>query len=118
VLAEQAAREVISGTGRQERESCVGIDGRRMNVEIVVELEEPFSRFAERSVTADNDNRLNAGSQRCTRLDRRVTGSFCFVGLILNAGRVELFLNGGPQAPRTGGAVVDDNELSRGHERD
>jgi hypothetical protein len=80
-----------------------------MSVEILGELEKPFRRFAERAVATNNDNRLNAGPQRLARFDRRITGSLSFVGLILNAGRVELFLNGGPQAPRTRGAVVDDN---------
>lgn len=80
-----------------------------MNVEIVAELEKPFSRFAERAIAPHNDDRLNTRSQRLARFDRRVAGSFCFVGLILNAGGVELFLNGGPQAPHSGGAVVDDD---------
>src|SRR5690349_8986058 len=89
-----------------------------MNIEIFVELEKPFSHLAERAITANNNDRLDPRSQRLARFDRRITGRFSFVGLILNAGGVELFLNGGPQAPRTGGAVVDDNEISRGHERD
>jgi hypothetical protein len=109
VLAEQAAREVISGTGRQEREFRVMIDSGGKNVEILVDLKKSFSRFTKRSVTANDDNRLDARSQRCTRFDRRVSGRFGFVGLILDASGVELFLNGGPQAPRTRGAVVDDN---------
>ena len=80
-----------------------------MNVEIVVELKKAFRRFAERAITANNNDRLDTRSQRGARLPRRITGSFGFVGLILNAGCVELFLNGGPQAPRTRGAVVDDD---------
>jgi hypothetical protein len=80
-----------------------------MNVEIIVELKKSLCRFAERTITANNNDRLDTRSQRGARLQRRITGSLGFVGLILNAGGVELFLNGGPQAPRTRGAVVDDN---------
>lgn len=80
-----------------------------MNIEILIELKKSFSRFAERAIAANNNDRLDTRSQRGARLQRRITGSFGFVGLILNAGCVELFLNGGPQAPRTRGAVVDDN---------
>lgn len=75
----------------------------------MVEFKEAFSRFAERAVAANDDNRLDARSQRRACLDGCIAGRFCFVGLILNASGVELFLNGGPQAPRSGGAVVDDN---------
>ena len=80
-----------------------------MNVEIFAELENPLSRFPKGSIATDNNDRFNPRSQRLARLDRRVAGCFCFVCLILNASSVELFLNGGPQAPRTGGAVVDDD---------
>src|SRR5262249_30090444 len=75
-----------------------------------------FSRLAERAIATNNHDRRDTRSQRSARLQRRITGCFGFVGLILNAGGVELFLNGGPQAPRTRGAVVDNNEISRGHE--
>ena len=80
-----------------------------MDVQIVAKLEEALSCFAERAVAAHYDNTIDTRSQRCPRFDRRITGCFGFVGLILNASRVKLFLNGGPQAPRTRGAVVDDN---------
>ena len=80
-----------------------------MNIKILIELEKAFSGFAERAIATDNNDRLDTRSQRGARLLRRITGSFSFVGLILNAGCVEVFLNDGPQAPRTRGAVVDDN---------
>ena len=108
-FAEQSTGKIVSGTGRYQRQRCIWIDRRWMDVEIFIELEKTFSGFAERSVATNNDDRLDPGSQRLARLPRRIPGRFCFVGLILNAGGVELFLNGGPQAPRTGGAVVDDN---------
>jgi hypothetical protein len=79
-----------------------------MDVQIVTELEKPFSRFAERAVTTNDDNAIDTTSQRCSRFDRGIAWCFGFVGLILNAGCVKLFFNGGPQAPRTRGAVVDD----------
>lgn len=80
-----------------------------MSVEIVVKFEKAFRGFAERAITTNNNDRLDTISQRSARLPRRIPRRICFVSLILNAGRVELFLNGGPQAPRTRSAVVDDD---------
>lgn len=112
MLPEQATRKIVSSAGRQERERCVGIDWCWLNVEIVFELEKAFSGFTERSVAANNNYSLDPGSQRSARFDRRIARGFGFVCLILNAGSVELFPDRGPQAPRTGGAVVDDDESS------
>ena len=89
---------------------CGRIDRGWNDVEIVVELEKSFGDFAERAVTANDDDGLHPGPQRHTSLYRRVSGGFGFVGLILDTGGVELRFDCGPGAPRTGGALVDDNE--------
>ena len=76
----------------------------------MVEFEKAFSRFADRAVAANDSNRLHAGTQSGARRNRRVSGRCRFVCLILDAGGVKFSFDRGPQAPRTRGAVVDDDE--------
>ena len=108
----QTASEVVTCARRNNRERCRRIDCCWKNVEVVVEFEEAFGGFAERAVATNDDDRLSAGSQRRTRLDRRVAGRFCFVCLILNAGSVELLFDLRPNTPRLGRGVIDDDESS------
>ena len=73
-------------------------------------LEEAFGGFAERPVATNDDDGFNTRLQRHTRLRRRVAGRFGFVDLIFDAGGVELLFDGGPEASRFRGSVVDDDE--------
>ena len=60
--AMQPTSEIVTRAGRKNRECCGRIDRSWEDVEIVLEFEEAFSRFAERAVTSNDDNSLSAGS--------------------------------------------------------
>ena len=106
----QATSEIVTRAGRKNRECRGRIDRSWKNVEVVVEFEEAFGRFAERAVTSNDDNSLRAGSQRRARLDRRVARRFRFVCLIINAGGVELLFDLRPNTPRFSRGVIDYDE--------
>ncbi len=108
--AVQPTSEIVTRAGRKNRECCGRIDRSWEDVEIVLEFEEAFSRFAERAVTSNDDNSLGAGSQRRARLDRRVAARFRFVYLIVNAGGVELLFDMRPNTPRFSRGVIDYDE--------
>jgi hypothetical protein len=110
--AVQPTSEIVTRAGRKNRECCGRIDRSWEDVEVVVEFEEALGGFAERAVATDDDDSLGAGSQRCTRLDRRVAGRFRFVCLILNAGGIELLFDLRPNTPRFSRGVIDYYESS------
>ena len=68
----QPTSEVVTGSGRKNRECCGRIDCYWKNVRVVVEFEEAFGGFAERAVATNDDYSLCAGSERRARLVRRV----------------------------------------------
>jgi hypothetical protein len=108
--AVQPASKIVTRAGRKNRERCRRIDCFGKNVWVVVEFEEAFGRFAERTVTTDDDDSLGAGSQRRARLVCRVARRFSLVCLILNAGGVELLFDLRPNTPRFSRGVIDYDE--------
>ena len=108
--AMQPTSEIVARAGRKNRKRCGRIDCFWKDVGVVVELEEAFGSFAERAVTTNDDDSPGAGSQRRTRLDRRVARRFSLVCLIFNAGSVELFFDLRPNTPRLSRGVIDDYE--------
>lgn len=106
----QPTSKIVASACWKNRECCGRIDRNREYVEVVVELEETFGRFAERAVTTNDDDSLGAGSQRRARLDCRVAGRLSLVCLILNAGGVELLFDLRPNTPRFSRGVIDDYE--------
>ena len=106
----QPASKIVTRAGRKNRKCCGRVDRSWEDVEVVVEFEEAFGRFAERTVTTDDDDSLGAGSQGRARLVCRVARRFSLVCLILNAGGVELLFDLRPNTPRFSRGVIDYDE--------
>ena len=109
-FAEESTSKVVPCTGRKDRQCCGGIDRRGRTSRSSLNSKKPSAVFAERAVATNNDDRLDTRSSTPRAFGSSHRRSFRFVGLILNAGGVELFLNGGPNTPRFGGVVDYDED--------